>query len=55
MNATQKNDCAEVTELLIVAGADLHAKDAQGKSAVDHAKERGLSRILEVLARHGGC
>src|SRR5262249_32009955 len=37
MNATQRNDCAEVTELLIAAGADLNAADAAGKTALAHA------------------
>jgi ankyrin repeat protein len=53
MNATQKNDCAEVTELLIEAGADVQAKDAQGKTALQHAEERKLKRIPEVLRAHG--
>jgi ankyrin repeat protein len=55
MNATQRNDCSEVTELLIAAGADLNAKDAKGKTALVHATERGLQRILEVLNRHGAA
>ena len=53
MNATQKNDCSEVTELLIAAGADLAAVDATGKTALCHAKERGLTRIQQVLQGHG--
>jgi ankyrin repeat protein len=55
MNATQTNDCSEVTELLIAAGADLAATDARGKTALAHAQERGLTRILEVLRRHGAA
>jgi ankyrin repeat protein len=51
MNATQKDDCAEVTELLLAAGADLGAMDAQGRTALDHAQERGLVKIVEVLQR----
>jgi ankyrin repeat protein len=53
MNATQKNDCSEVTEKLIGAGADIMAVDAQGKTALQHAQERGLKKIEEVLLRHG--
>jgi ankyrin repeat protein len=53
MNATQRNDCSEVTELLIAAGADLNAVDATGKTALAHALERGLTRITAVLRRHG--
>jgi ankyrin repeat protein len=53
MNATQKNDCSEVTELLIRAGALVTAVDAKGKTALDHAREHGLTRIQEVLQRHG--
>jgi ankyrin repeat protein len=49
MNATQKNDCAEVTELLLAAGADLRAVDAKGKTALDYAVEYGLHRIEGVL------
>jgi ankyrin repeat protein len=53
MNATQKDDCSEVTQLLIAAGADIAAVDAKGKTALDHARERGLAKIQEVLRRHG--
>lgn len=49
MNATQKDDCATVTELLLQAGADLGAVDAKGKSALDYANEHGLHRIARVL------
>lgn len=49
MNATQRNDCAEVTELLLAAGADIKATDALGRTALDHAQSRNLTRILTVL------
>ena len=55
MNATQKDDCAEVTELLVSAGAAITAVDATGKTAFVHAQERGLPRIQEVLRRHGAA
>jgi ankyrin repeat protein len=53
MNATQRNDCSEVTELLLAAGADINATDAAGKTALAHVLERGLPRITEVLRRGG--
>lgn len=53
MNATQKNDCSEVAELLLAAGADIHAVDAQGRTALAHATQRNLTRIPEVLRRNG--
>jgi ankyrin repeat protein len=53
MNATQRDDCSEVTELLLGAGAEVNATDASGKTALAHALERGLTRISEVLRRHG--
>jgi len=53
MNATQRDDCAEVTALLLAAGADVQAKDAAGKTALDHAQARGLTGIAAVLREHG--
>ena len=53
MNATQDDDCADVTEQLLAAGADLNATDSRGKTAFDHATERDLTRILQVLRQHG--
>jgi ankyrin repeat protein len=55
MNATQKDDCSEATDLLLAAGADIAATDARGKTALNHAQELGLTRIVEVLRRHGGA
>ena len=49
MNATQKDDCAEVTGLLLKAGADVGAVDAKGKTALDYAVEYNLDRIAGVL------
>ena len=50
-----KDDCAEVTELLLAAGADINATDAEGKTALVHALEGGLQRIPEVLRRHNAA
>ena len=55
MNATQKNDCAEVTKLLLEAGADVNAEDASGRTALSHATEKGLNRIPKVLGAHGAA
>jgi len=54
-NATQKDDCAEATEMLIEAGADIRAVDANGKTALAHAQERRLLRIGEALRRAGAA
>lgn len=55
MNATQKDDCAEVTRLLLDAGADAQATDANGKTALAHAQERGLARVTEALESHAAA
>jgi hypothetical protein len=34
-----KADCAEVAELLLAAGADINARDAEGRTALAHALE----------------
>ena len=52
MNATQRDDCADVCELLLDGGANIQAKDAAGKTALDWAKELQLKRITEVLENH---
>ncbi len=52
MNATQGNDCSEVTQILLKAGADINATDAQGKTALDHAKAKDNKNIISVLRSH---
>jgi ankyrin repeat protein len=52
-NATQKDDCSEITEILIEAGAEINAVDAAGKTALDHAREHKLPRIEGTLRAHG--
>jgi ankyrin repeat protein len=49
MNASQKDNCAEVTELLIHAGADVSAIDAKGRTALDCAVEGNHHRVEAVL------
>jgi uncharacterized protein len=49
MVATQANDCAECAELLIAAGADLHATDTKGRSALTWAVAKGAKRVEAVL------
>ena len=51
MNARQRQDCAEVTQLLLDAGADRSLVDAKGKTALDEARARGNRRIASVLER----
>ena len=53
MNASQRDDCAEVTAMLLNAGADVDAQDAKGRTALQLAIERNLVRIPEVLRHHG--
>ena len=53
MNARQRDDCSEVTTLLLEAGADIHAQDAKGKTALARALDKNLKRIPDVLRQHG--
>lgn len=49
-NASQSEDCSEITEMLLQAGADLSLKEATGKTALDIASEKKNRRIVAVLA-----
>ena len=51
VNATQRDDCAEVTELLLAAGADASLRGADGKTALDHATAGGRTRVEAILRR----
>jgi ankyrin repeat protein len=53
MNALMTDDCAEVTELLLAAGADLAIR-FKGKTALEIAAEKKNTRIQAVLAAHHG-
>lgn len=48
-NATQKEDCSEITEMLLKAGADLNAIDEKGKTALQWAQEKKNTKIVSVL------
>ena len=49
MCASQRNDCAECADLLLAAGADPAATDAQGRTALAVAEARGHRRVAAVL------
>ena len=49
MNCAMKDDCADVTKLLLDAGADREAKH-QGKTALQIAMEKQNEKIVAVLA-----
>ncbi|PCJ93371.1 MAG: hypothetical protein COA50_13845 [Flavobacteriaceae bacterium] len=48
-NATQREDCSEITEQLLEAGADLNAVDPGGKTALQWAQEKKNTKIASVL------
>ena len=52
MNATQKDDCSEVTQILLNAGADINAPDAKGRTALVHAVARDNEHIISILRSH---
>ncbi len=53
MNVLMKDDCAEVTELLLKAGAD-PTVIFQGKTVVEIARDKGNQRILATLQQNLG-
>ena len=48
-NATQREDCSEITEQLLKAGADKNATDVKGKTALQWAEEKNNTKIVSVL------
>ena len=53
MCAIQPNACAECAELLLNAGADINATDAEGRTAIAWAMKRGSRRVEKVLRARG--
>ena len=53
MNARQRDDCTEVTTVLLEPGADIHVQDAKSKTALARGLEKNLERIPDVLRQHG--
>ena len=44
----------EIAELLIEKGADVKAKDMNGKTPLDEAIKRKHTEIADFLRKHGG-
>jgi hypothetical protein len=44
----------EIVELLLAHGADVNATDIYGSSALRLAHRKGLSKMVDLLAAHGG-
>lgn len=43
---------AEISELLLKHGADINIKDNTGKTAYDYAKEKNMTKILNVFQKY---
>lgn len=46
-------ECIKIAEFLIESGADLSAKDAEGKSAVERALQQGHTNLAAALKARG--
>ena len=48
-NASQREDCSEITKMLLQAGADPDLQESKGKTAIDIAREKKNIKITVVL------
>jgi ankyrin repeat protein len=44
----------EITALLIVKGADINAKDSNGKTPLNYVEEEKNTDLATLLRKHGG-
>jgi len=51
--ASSDSNPVEVVKTLIARGADVNAKNADGRSAMDYAKLRGATPVVDLLTRAG--
>ena len=47
------DECIANAELLIDSGADLKARDAEGKSTVERARQQGRDKLAKALEARG--
>ena len=47
------NDCIAIAKNLIERGADINSRDAEGKTAVDRAKQQGHLKLAKALEEMG--
>ena len=47
------DECIRIAEFLIEAGADIAARDAEGKSAVERALQQGHNSLAAALKARG--
>jgi ankyrin repeat protein len=53
--AAAKMGSLRIAELLLVTGkADIEAKDSDGRTAVDLAREKGHEDLVQLLRAHSG-
>ena len=42
-----------MVELLIAKGADVNARDGDGRTPLSYAQDKGHTKIVELLRKHG--